>query len=96
MGIYHHPGMPGPYFWAYVIVRLLLFVLVPLIIALAYIWRDAQRWGQPGWLWALVAIFLSWVGILAYLIVRTFASRVGTPAAPRLPEAPQAPPPPPQ
>jgi phage shock protein PspC (stress-responsive transcriptional regulator) len=94
MGIHHHPGMPGPYFWAFVIVRLALvalFIIVPWIIALAYVWRDARRWGQPGWLWALVAIFLGWFGILAYLIVRTFAPRASAPAAGRLPDAPPAP-----
>jgi hypothetical protein len=94
MGIHHHPGMPGPAFWTFVIVRLVLlalFIVVPWIIALAYVWRDARRWGQPGWLWALIAIFLGWLGILAYLIVRTFAPRVSTPAAPSVPSAPPPP-----
>lgn len=70
-------GPIGPYFWPLVIARLIvfaLFIVVPWIIALAYIWRDASRRGQPGWLWALATIFLSWFGVLAYLVVRAFTN----------------------
>jgi hypothetical protein len=92
MGIHHH-GLAGPVFWPFVIARVVLFalfVLVPWIIALAYVWRDARRRGQPGWLWALVGIFLSWFGILAYLVVRAFAPGTA-PAAPAAPYAPYPP-----
>jgi Phospholipase_D-nuclease N-terminal len=101
MGIHHHFGPVGPYVWPLVVARLALFalfILVPWIIALAYVWRDARRRGQPGWLWALVGIFLSWLGILAYLVVRAFAPVVipatpsaGTWAGPRASNAPPAP-----
>src|SRR5579884_2920615 len=73
-----HPGIFGPHPGVgliVLIVRLVflaLFVLVPIIVGLAYIWPDARRRGQPGWLWALAAIFLSWFGVLAYLVVRAF------------------------
>ncbi len=91
MGFHHHPGFAGPFFWPAVIARIVifaLFVLVPWIIALAYIRRDARRRGQPGWLWALVGIFLSWFGILVYLVVRAFAPLAGAPAAPTAPTVP--------
>ncbi len=98
MGIHHHPGfgpgVGGPYFWPLIIARVALFALfivVPWIIALAYVWRDARRRGQPGWLWALVGIFLSWFGILAYLVVRAFMPTVGAPGASSGPSAPSAP-----
>ncbi len=94
MGFHHHFGPVGPYVWPFLIARLLLFalfILVPWIIALAYVWRDARRRGQPGWLWALVGIFLSWFGILAYLIVRAFAPLSSSPAAPIVPSAPPTP-----
>ena len=101
MGIHHHFGPVGPYFWPFAVARLALFalfILVPWIIALAYIWRDARRRGQPGWLWALVGIFLSWFGILAYLIVRAFTPAAnpanppaGAWAGPRAPDAPSVP-----
>jgi len=96
MGIHHHFhfGPVGPYIWPLVVARLALFalfILVPWIIALAYIWRDARRRGQPGWLWALAGIFLSWFGILAYLVVRAFVPRVSAPAAPSVPSAPPPP-----
>lgn len=86
MILHHHPGPigpSGPFFWPLVFARLIvlaLFIVVPWIIALAYIWRDANRRGQPGWLWALAGIFLSWFGVLAYLIVRAFTNP--TPVAP--------------
>lgn len=85
--LHHHPGVFGPhpgFGLAVLIVRLVflaLFVLLPLIVGLAYIWPDARRRGQPGWLWALAAIFLSWFGVLAYLVVRAF-TRPPTLAAP--------------
>src|SRR5262249_34967879 len=33
-----------------------------------WIWRDANRRGQPGWLWALLTLPLSWVARLAYVV----------------------------
>jgi hypothetical protein len=98
MGIHHHPGLAGPYFWPAVITRLVilaLFFLVPWIIALAYVWRDAWRRGQPGWLWALVGIFLGWLGILAYLIVRAFTPLASSTIVPSVPNRPYSPIPPP-
>jgi hypothetical protein len=94
--LHHHPGVLGPYpgfGLAVLIVRLIflaLFLLLPLIIGLAYIWPDARRRGQPGWLWALASIFLSWFGVLAYLVVRAF-TRPTTAAMPPAMYPPAAP-----
>lgn len=49
-----------------------LVVLVPWIIGFAWIVPDANRRGQPGWLWGLATLFLGWIAILSYLVVRAF------------------------
>ncbi len=101
--MYHHHAWSAGAHPAFLIIRLILlalFVLVPLIVALAYIWRDARSRGQPGWLWALTTIFLGWLGILVYLVVRAFTrppvaappNRADVAPAP-LPPAPRTAPP---
>lgn len=55
---------------------LLAFVLGPPIIGFTYIRADANQAGQPGWLWALATIFMSWLAVLAYLIVRALSGRL--------------------
>ena len=50
----------------------------PLIIGLTYVRRDANRRGQPGWLWALVTFPFGWLSVLAYLIVRAAGPRSET------------------
>lgn len=62
----------------------LVFLLYPLfligfflgapIIGFVYIRADADQSGQPGWLWALATVFLSWLAVLAYLIVRALSA----------------------
>ena len=70
-----HPGMggPGDFFLPFLIARLVFFTLlfvIPWIIGLTYIRSDANRRGQPGWLWALVTFPFGWLAVLAYLLVR--------------------------
>lgn len=48
----------------------LAFVLLPVILGFTVIRVDANRHGQPGWLWALLTIPLNWLAVLAYLVVR--------------------------
>ena len=48
----------------------LAFFLLPPFIGFGYIRLDADKNGQPGWLWAVATLALSWLAILAYLIVR--------------------------
>src|SRR5262245_49209867 len=47
-------------------VFLLGFFLAAPIIGFSYIRNDATQSGQPGWLWALTTIFMSWIAVLAY------------------------------
>ena len=62
----------------------LLFFGLPVLIGFLWIWRDANRRGQPGWLWALATIPLNWLAVLAYIVVRALmqqqpAALVGPP-----------------
>lgn len=50
----------------------LLFLLPPILIGFFWMRRDADTRGQPGLLWALLTIPLSWIAVLAYLVVRAF------------------------
>lgn len=54
------------------------FFLLPFYIGIAWIRPDANRRGQPGWLWAVVTLPLGWLAILAYLVIRA-AAPVQTP-----------------
>lgn len=49
--------------------------VVPWAIGFVYVRHDADRRGQPGWLWALLTIPLSWLAIFGYLIVRSLDNR---------------------
>ncbi len=44
--------------------------LLPIVLGFTFVRSDADRLGQPGWLWALITIPLGWLALLAYLIVR--------------------------
>src|SRR5215831_1735539 len=64
----------------------LLYFGLPVLIGFLWIWRDANRRGQPGWLWALMTIPLHWIAPLAYVVVRALvpqrpAALVGPPPA---------------
>lgn len=51
----------------------LIFFLIPILIGFLWIRRDADMRSQPGLLWALLTIPLSWIAVLAYLVVRALA-----------------------
>lgn len=51
-----------------------LIFYLPFIIGVGWVMPDAQRRGQPGWLWAALTLPLSWVALLAYLVVRALSS----------------------
>jgi hypothetical protein len=55
------------------IIVLLTFWVVPWLIAFLWMRPDANRRGQPGWLWALLALPFSWLIIFVYLIVRAIS-----------------------
>jgi cytochrome bd-type quinol oxidase subunit 1 len=49
------------------------FFFIPVLIGFVWIRPDANTRGQPGLLWAVLTIPLSWVAILAYVVVRALA-----------------------
>ena len=51
-----------------------LFFLPPILIGSFWTRFDADRRGQPGLLWTLLTIPLSWVAVPVYLAVRAFNS----------------------
>ena len=51
-----------------------LFV-VPILFGFAWIRPDADRYGQPGALWALLTIPLGWLTVLVYVAMRSTWSR---------------------
>lgn len=77
--MYRHPFYgPGPYFGhAFGLVIYLIFLLfvflLPIILGFTLVRRDANRLGQPGWLWAALSIPLGWLALLIYAILRWFA-----------------------
>lgn len=51
-----------------------LIVFLPFIIGVGWVMPDANRRGQPGWLWAALMLPLSWMALLAYVVVRSLSS----------------------
>jgi hypothetical protein len=54
----------------FLVLMLYALLALPTVIGVIWIRPDANRVGQPGWLWALATIPLNWVAVLAYLVVR--------------------------
>lgn len=52
------------------ILLMLLVTVVPWIIGFTWVRSDANRFQQPGIIWAFLTIPLSWIAILAYVVVR--------------------------
>ena len=44
--------------------------LLPIILGFTVVRADANRNGQPGWLWALLTIPFGWLTILIYVAIR--------------------------
>jgi hypothetical protein len=44
--------------------------LIPIILGFTFVRADADRHGQPGWLWAVLTIPFGWLVILIYAIIR--------------------------
>ncbi len=68
----------------FLVLVLYALLALPMVIGVIWIRPDANRFGQPGWLWALATIPLNWVAVLAYLVVRAshhkFVREPSTPA----------------
>ena len=57
--------------WEIVALWLLIATVFAVMAAsLAWLWRDANRHGQPGWLWTLVAFLFYPIGLLVWLVAR--------------------------
>jgi hypothetical protein len=65
--------MPIGFHW-FEFAPLVLLWLIPVIIGFTYVRVDANRRGQPGWLWGVLAIPFDWLAILAYVVTRAVAS----------------------
>lgn len=50
-----------------------LILFLPFIIGVGWVMQDANRRGQPGWLWAALTLPLSWVALLAYVVARSLS-----------------------
>ncbi len=48
--------------------------LLPIVFGFTAVRSDANRVGQPGWLWAVLTIPLGWLALLIYAILRWFAA----------------------
>jgi hypothetical protein len=72
--------MMGGLHWYDVLVLIpIVGMVMPWVIGFVWILPDANRRAQPGVLWALLTIPLSWVAVLVYVVVRSLTSpRTGT------------------
>lgn len=61
----------GPYMLPFPPITTIFTFVVPVLAGALWIWRDANRRGQPGVIWALLTLPLGWFTVLAYLVVRT-------------------------
>lgn len=59
--------MIGIHWWDGMVV---LISFVPILVGVFWIWPDANRRGQHGWLWALLTIPLGWIAVIIYLVMR--------------------------
>ena len=51
-----------------------LMSVAPIIVGFVFVRVDADRIGQPGWLWAFLTIPLGWIAILGYVIMRALVT----------------------
>lgn len=67
--------MVGMHVYELIPLTLLAFGFVPPIL-IGFLWMrpDADAHGQPGLVWALLTIPLSWIAVLVYVIVRALTS----------------------
>jgi hypothetical protein len=53
------------------LIPLLIIFAPPILVGFLWIRPDADTRGQPGLLWALLTIPLTWVAVLVYLVMRS-------------------------
>ncbi|MGO8949554.1 MAG: hypothetical protein ACLQUY_18265 [Ktedonobacterales bacterium] len=49
---------------------LIILYAIPIILGFTWIRLDANRWGQPGIIWAILTIPFGWVAVLVYVVIR--------------------------
>lgn len=54
------------------LVVLVCVFFVPIVLGFTVVRGDANRLGQPGWLWAMLTIPFGWLALLVYSIARAF------------------------
>lgn len=59
--------MYGIHWWDLILVAV---AAIPVIVGFLWMLPDANRHGQPGWLWALLTIPFGWITIILYALVR--------------------------
>lgn len=59
-----------------VFAMLIVWGLAPILIGIFWIGPDADRRGQPGWLWTLLTIPFGWITVILYLVLREVAPRL--------------------
>jgi hypothetical protein len=65
-------GGPHLIFIIFRIVFLLVVFILPIVFGFTLVRGDANRIGQPGWLWAVLSIPFGWFALLIYAILRPF------------------------
>jgi len=57
--------------WVFLIIPAILVILGLLIWSLVWAWRDAEKRGKPGWLVALLVLFMNWpFSLLIWVVFR--------------------------
>ena len=81
-GVFMTPGVHMPRF----IPLFSLFVLILWLSVVFWTYRDAERRGMNGLLWALLVFFGTFIGFLVYLLVRSEPRATASAAVPQKPE----------
>lgn len=73
----HHVFLGHPFALIFYLMFLAFIFVLPIILGFTFVRSDANRLGQPGWLWAALSIPLGWLALLIYAILRWFAAPRG-------------------
>lgn len=53
-----------------VFVAAILWGMAPFLVGIFWISPDADRRGQPGWLWTLLTLPFGWITVILYVVLR--------------------------
>ena len=57
------------------LIVLICIFIAPIVLGFTVVRSDANRHGQPGWLWGVLTIPFGWLALLVYGVVRAFTTR---------------------